>query len=160
MYLVSTDYLNSKSKCRLPTQRKTRKKTNSVHPYEKWVATRGGLEEAAVGRKALMKAIADFVKAVLPETTLARPKTVSSVQTASSFSPSIAKRHLLMLSGEKEVFETGPGAADDVREVGEGDVRAYARKSFGKVARPYLAPFVRKRGVLDVDYGSRSRFCR
>ena len=105
-----------------------------------------------------MKAIADFVKAVLPETTLVQPKTESSVQTASSFSsPSIARHHLLMLS---EVFETGPGAADDVREVGEGDVRAYARKSFGKVARPYLAPFVRKRGVLDVDYGSRSRFCR
>jgi len=80
-----------------------------------------------------MKATANFIKAVLPETTLVQPKTESSVQTASSFSsPSIARHHLLMLS---EVFETGPVAADDEvkGEVSEGDVRPiWVRTDRGK----------------------------
>jgi hypothetical protein len=33
---------------------------------------RGEIAEAAVGRKALIKAIADFIKVILPDTTLAQ----------------------------------------------------------------------------------------
>ena len=115
------------------------------------------IEEDAIGRKALMKAIADFVKAVLPETTkISLHKIESSVQTSSS-SPSIAGRHLPSLSGE--VFETGPTTtttSDDVKgEVSKSDVHAYARKYFGEVASPYLSPFIHEKGMLDVDYGLR-----
>jgi len=164
MYLVSPYYLNKKGR---PSQLSTkpRKATRSIkhktrkknHPYDKWIVTRAKIEEATSGLKALMKAIADFVKAVLPETTkVPLPKIESSVQTASSSSsPSISRRHLPKLSGEEEeegeAFETKPD--DDVKgEVSEGDVHAYARKSFGNVANPYVAPFVHKKDVLDVDY--------
>jgi len=121
MYLASPDYLNKNEqpsqistkpqKTTRSIKHKTRKKN---HPY-KWIATRAKIEEAAVGRKALMKAIADFVKAVLPQTTkVPLPKIETSMQTASpSSSPSIARRHLPMLGGEEEVFETGPATSDD-----------------------------------------------
>jgi len=51
-----------------------------------WIAKRAETEEAAVGPKALIKGIADFTKALLPETTLAQkvplPKIESYAQTA------------------------------------------------------------------------------
>jgi len=104
-----------------------------------------------------MKAIADFVKAVLLETIkVPLPKIESSVQTASSSSsPSISRRHLPTLSGDK-AFETEPDDDDVKGDVSEGDVHAYARKSFGNVANPYVAPFLHKNDVLDVDYGLRN----
>jgi len=37
--------------------------------------------------------------------------------------------------------------------VSEGDVQAFARKSFSKIASPYLSPYVHRRGVLDAEYG-------
>jgi hypothetical protein len=111
MYLVSLDYLNKNErpsqlstsllkstkprkssliKTAHSTKHKTRarvtkkKKKKSLHPY-KWIATRAKIEEAAEVRKALIKAIADFMKAVLPETTLTQrvllPKIESSAQT-------------------------------------------------------------------------------
>jgi hypothetical protein len=49
-----------------------RKKKVPQHPYDKWVAMRGSIQETAVERRALTKAIIDFIKAVLPETTLAQ----------------------------------------------------------------------------------------
>ena len=84
-----------------------------------------------------MKAIADFVKAVLSETPkIPLPKIESYVQTSSS-SPSTAKRHLPMLSGrEEEVFETGPTTTSDDDDE-KREVQAYARNFFGKVASPY-----------------------
>jgi hypothetical protein len=92
MYLISPDYLNRnersatlqqesspfqnaakstnpKKKTRARVNRK--KKKGPQHPYDKWVAIRGEIAEAAVRRKALIKAIADFIKAILPDTTLA-----------------------------------------------------------------------------------------
>jgi hypothetical protein len=39
--------------------------------------------------------------------------------------------------------------------VSEGDVHAFARKSFGEIASPYLSPYAYKRGVLDTEYGLR-----
>jgi hypothetical protein len=58
------------------------------------------------------------------------------------------------------VFES-PGIAstsddDDVAgSVSKGDVQAFARKSFGPIASPFLSPFVHRRGVLDAEYGLR-----
>jgi len=93
MYLVSSDYLNrnersatlqqesppfqNAAKSTNPKKKKTRarvnrKKKGPQHPYDKWVAIRGEITKAAVGRKALIKAIADFIKAILPDTTLAQ----------------------------------------------------------------------------------------
>jgi hypothetical protein len=40
------------------------------HPYDKWVTVRGEIAEAAIGRMTLIKAIADFIKDVLPDATL------------------------------------------------------------------------------------------
>jgi hypothetical protein len=170
MYLVSPDYLNKKERpLKLSTKpaRKTKTKAKTkkkIHPYDKWIATRAKIEEAAIGRKALMKAIADFVKAILPETTkIPLPKVESSVQTSFS-SSSIARRHLPMLSGEEEeVFETGPTTTttsdddddDDEIEVRKSDVQAYARKSYGDVASPYMEPFIHETGTLVVGYGLR-----
>ena len=96
MYLVSPDYLNrnersatlqqesspfqnaakstnQKKKTRARVNRK--KKKGPKHPYDKWVAIRGEIAEAAVGRRALIKAIADFIKVILPDTTLAQKVT-------------------------------------------------------------------------------------
>jgi hypothetical protein len=54
------------------------------------------------------------------------------------------------------------GASDDddhddgqTGAISEGDVHAFARKSFGAIARPYLSPYVHKRGVFDTEYGLR-----
>jgi len=88
MYLVLPDYLHKnessatlqqelpplqntaqstkqKKKTRSRVKRKMKKGTK--HPY-KWVAMRGEIAEAAVGRRALIKAIADFMKVVLHDT--------------------------------------------------------------------------------------------
>jgi len=92
MYLVSPDYLSRHERPATPQQplqktapstkqkkktrgtRVKRKKKGSLHPY-KWVAMRSEIAEAAVGRKALIKAIADFIKVILPDTTLAQKVT-------------------------------------------------------------------------------------
>jgi len=96
MYLVSPDYLNRNErsatlkqesppfqnavKSTNPKKKKTRarvhrKKKEPQHPYDKWVAMRGKIAKAAVGRKALIKSIANFIKVVLPDTTLAQKVT-------------------------------------------------------------------------------------
>jgi hypothetical protein len=89
MYLVSHDYLN-KNKRPFTKPRKssrvTKKRKKSLHPQDKWIATRAKIEEAAVGRKALIKAIADFMKAVLPEVHL--PKIEPPPQTTIDIRPS------------------------------------------------------------------------
>jgi len=43
----------------------------------------------------------------------------------------------------------------DTGAVTEGETRKYARKSFGTIASPYLAPYVHKSGILDAEYGLR-----
>jgi len=50
----------------------------------------------------------------------------------------------------------GTSDDDDVAGgISEGDVKIFARKSFGKIASPYLSPDVHRRGVLDAEYGLR-----
>jgi hypothetical protein len=44
---------------------------------------------------------------------------------------------------------------DNNGAISEGEVHAFARKSIGAVASPYLSSFVHKRGVLDTEYGLR-----
>ena len=45
---------------------------------------------------------------------------------------------------------------DDVAgAVSEEEVRAFARKSFGEIASPYLLPYVHKQGVLFAEYSLR-----
>ena len=67
----------------------------------------------------------------------------------------------LVLPPTSYEIDTSPGIVgtrddDDVAGgVSEGDLQAFARKSFGKIASPYLFPYVHRRGVLDAEYGLR-----
>ena len=90
MYRVSADYLNKNQRSsqsatlqqesplqetaqstKHKTRARVKRKKGTKLPYDKWVAMRGEIAEAAVERTALIKAIADFIKKVLPDTTLA-----------------------------------------------------------------------------------------
>jgi hypothetical protein len=140
MYLVSSDYLNRserpspKTPIKIRKSKKTTHVTKKIHLYYKWVATRAALDKAAVGHKSLIKAIADFVKAVLLHT----PK--------GPHSP----------NSESPAHTRADDDDDDVTEVlSDGDVRTIDRNSFSAAANPYLAPFVHKRGMMNVDYGLR-----
>jgi len=103
MYLVSPDYLNknespSQSSTKISSslfrRRRRRRiilnktrvtmKKGAPPSYDKWAVMRGDIEEAAVGRRALIKAIADFIKAVLPETTLAQKVTILKSESQST----------------------------------------------------------------------------
>jgi len=96
MYLVSPDYLNkherSSQSATQPLQKtaqstkhetraRVKRKKGTKHPYDKWDALRSQLEEAAVERRVLIKAIAVFIKDILLDTTLAHkiatPKSAS-----------------------------------------------------------------------------------
>jgi len=75
---------------------------------------RSEIAEAAVGRKALIKAIADFIKAVLPDTTLAQkvttPRSESTeegTQTVRNLTPSAPRfESLPSTSSAGDVYET------------------------------------------------------
>jgi len=141
---------------------------------------RGEISEAAVERRALINAIADFIKVVLPDTTLAQkvatPKSKSAelgMQTVRNLTTPPQFVALPSTSSAGDVYETekspvstryaGAAAAtyddddDDVdtSAVIEGEVYAFARKSFGEIASQYLSPYVHKRGILDAEYGLR-----
>ena len=179
MYLVSPDYLSRNERPATTRQplpkiapstkqkKKTRavrvkkkKKKGALHPYDKWVAMRSEIAEAAVGRKALIKAIADFIKAVLPDTTLSQKVTTprsgsveEGTQTLHNLKPTSALRFepLPSTSSAGDVYETetSPLSAgftspprptalsydddDDGRDTGavsEAKIRKYARKSY------------------------------
>ena len=76
MYLVPADQLHKhrqKSPVKKPTPKPLAKKPKlhkqrRPHPYEKWVKVRGKIREADLGREARVKAVADFLKFVLPTT--------------------------------------------------------------------------------------------
>ena len=126
------------------------------------------IAEAAVGRKALIKAIADFIKVVLPDTTLTQkavtPKS-ESVELGTQTTPPPRSTPLPSTSSKEDVYETETRpittlASDDrdtsaVSEEEEENVHKFARKSFGEVASPYLSPYAHKSGFLDAEYGLR-----
>jgi hypothetical protein len=142
---------------------------------------RGQIAEAAVERKALIKEITDFIKTVLLDITLtqkvATPKR-ESVEYGTQTAPPPPTRVVPLPSTSSvgdEVYEaetspvstrfTGPpapaAASDDddhddgeTGAISEGDVHAFARKSFGSIASPYLS-YVHRHGVLDTAYGLR-----
>jgi hypothetical protein len=145
---------------------KKKKKSGPQHPFDKWIAVRGKIAEAAIERKALIKAIADFIKTVLPDITLiplVTPKR-DSVEYGPQTAPPPPTRVVPLPSTSSvgdEVYEAetshvsarfaGPPAPtvvsddDDDGETGaisEGDVHAFARKSFGVIASPYLSSYV------------------
>jgi hypothetical protein len=138
------------------------------------VTKRGEIEEASVGRKALINAIADFIKTALPDTTLA-PKAVVPKSEAVEFGTQTVQRlttppPLPSTSSAGYVFETEtspvitrliPRDDDDdgdlAGDVSEGEVHAFARKSFGTIATPYLSPYIHRRFVLDAEYGLRKK---
>jgi len=200
MYLVSPDYLHrneSSATLQQPLQKQMMKKTKKTrarvkrkvketkHPYDKWVAMRGEIAEAAVGRRALVKAIKDFIKVILPDTTLAQKVTSpKGTQTVRNLTRSLRVEPLPSTSSAGDVYEaeTSPvstslsGARalaydddDDAKDVdtgvvsrgvetpgiGEDVTQQFARKSFGSIASPYLSAYVHKSGVLDAEYGLR-----
>jgi len=124
------------------------------------------------------------MKAVLPKTTLAQkvplPKIESSAQTTDILPTRLSPSPLVLPSTSSAgdvVYETETRAVstrfavattaaydnddvniDDDVDTGafsEGEERAFARKSIGEIACPYLSPYVHKRGVLDAEYGLR-----
>jgi hypothetical protein len=102
MYLVSSDYLNKKERRKSSRTRVTKKKKKSLYPYDKWIATRAKIDEASVGLKALIKAIADIMKAVLPTTTLTQEVPLPKIEPSADIVPK---------TGEGET--ASPGIADD-----------------------------------------------
>ena len=198
MYIVSSDYLNrnersttlqqesplfqNTAKSTNPKMKKirarvNRKKKGPQHPYDKWVAIRGEIAEAAVGRKALIKVIADFIKVVLPGTTLEQKVTTPRSESGTQTDMNLATPLPLTSSAGEVVYETETSpfsagftrarptalAYDDDADIGavskdvdtgavsEAETRKYARKSFGAIASPYLSPYVHKSGVLDAE---------
>jgi hypothetical protein len=164
MYLVSPEYLNKQEPTTVPqksppkTVHKTRahvkrKKKQPPHQYDKWNAVRGKIAEAAVERKALIKAITDLLIEVLPKgTPVNAPKRESvdlGTQTVTDHATPTPTYETPISSTRFE----GP-SDDDAGDVSE-DVHKFATKSFGAVSSPYLSPFVHKRGVLDIEYGLR-----
>jgi hypothetical protein len=149
----------------------------SQHPYDKWAAIRGEIAETAVECMALIKAIADFIKEVLPDATLTQKVDTSTRKCIVRYEDCPESGNTaatsLNLFCERSCNETqtspvstrfaGPPAVasddddedDDAGAVSEGDVRTFARKSFGEIFSPYLSLYVHKRGVLDTEYGLR-----
>jgi hypothetical protein len=155
MYLTSTDYLNKKSPPPLKTRvRVKRKKKQHLHPYDKWISVRDKIAESTVERKALMQAIFNFIKEVLPNATLVNtytPKRESvELGTQNVTDQSTAPPYETPISCI--LIDTSD---DDAGAVSEEDVRTFPKKSFGAIASPYLSLFVHKRGVLDIEYGLR-----
>ena len=89
MYVVSPDYLNKNERSatlqqespplqkaaqstKQNTRARVKRKKVTKHLYDKLVAMRGEIAESAVGRKPLIKAIADFIKLILPDSSLAQ----------------------------------------------------------------------------------------
>jgi hypothetical protein len=133
---------------------------------------RGEIAEAAVEGRALIKAIADYIKEVLTDATLTQKVDIpkrESVELGTQIVQDLATQPPLpsTSSAGEVVYETqtspvstrfaGPptAASDDdddyVGVVSEGDVRTFARKTFGVIAIPYLSLCVHKRGVLDAE---------
>jgi hypothetical protein len=127
---------------------------------------RGEIEEVSVGRRTLINAIADFIKTVLPDTTTAqkvfKPKSESAdfgtrtVQRLITTSPP-PPPPLPSTSSAGDVSETQRSPVstrivtaiddddDDVAcAVSEEEVHAFARKSFGTIASPYLSPYIHR----------------
>lgn len=184
MYLISPEYLkrNDRSSQTVTKQQKSplqkaaqstkhntrarvkrKNKKGPKHPYDKWIAMREEISEAAVGRKALIKAIADFIKVVLPDTTLTQkavtPKSESVELGTQTTPPPPRSTPLTSTSSKEDVYEKETLASDDrdtsaVSEE-EENVHKFARKSYGEVASPYLSPYVHKSGFLDAEYGLR-----
>jgi len=123
---------------------------------------RGGKKKAVVGRKVLMKAIANFIKGVLSNTTLAQkvdlPKTELSqfgtqtvqhpttpTQRSPVAFPSTSSVGDVVFGIETNTFSSRIVADDDddddddvPGDVSEGEVRKFAVKSFVEIASPYL----------------------
>ena len=185
MYLISPEYLNrnnrtsqtvTKQQKKSPLQKvaqstkhntrarvKRKNKKGPKHPYDKWIAMREEIAEAAVGRKALIKAIADFIKVVLPDTTLTQkavtPKSESvELGTQTTPLPSTSSKENAVYETETRPITSLASDNKDtsaVSEEEEENVHKFARKSYGEVASPYLSPYVHKSGFLDAEYGLR-----
>jgi hypothetical protein len=79
IYLVSPDYLNKNERATTAVKKSPKTVHNTrarvkwkikqpPHPYDKWIAVRGKIAEAAVERKALIKAIGNLPNATLVNT--------------------------------------------------------------------------------------------
>jgi hypothetical protein len=145
------------------------------------VTKRGEIEEASVGRRVLINAITDFIKTVLLDTTTATAQKVfKPVNESTEFGTQTVQRlttpsptpspPLPSTSSAGDVFETETSpvitritARDDDDDddlagaVSEGEIQAFARKSFGTIASPYLSPYIHRRGGFDTKYGLRKK---
>jgi hypothetical protein len=185
MYLVSPDYVNKNERPTTVAKKsppKTVHKTRAhvkrrikqpPHPYDKLIAVRGKIAEAAVERKALIKAIGNFIKEVLPNATLVNTMKRESVeigtQTVPDYTtpppsyetpistriegPPIATSSLPPYETSNSGTRFEATADDEVGGVSEEDVHTFATKSFGAVPSPYLSPFVNRLRDHDIDYG-------
>ena len=142
------------------THARVKRKKGTKHPYHKWIAIRAEIAETAVESRALIKTIADFIKVILPDITLAQkvsaPKSESAELGTQTVKNLTKPPHFVALpstSSDGDVYETetstvstrygGANAVpyDDNYDMNTGAfteecVHAFARKSFGEIASP------------------------
>ena len=156
-------------KPKLPKPPKRPKPRSRLHPYDRWVKLRGKIREDEIEREARVKAVADFLKSVLPQppstSLLPAEYTVPQRQTT----PSQTKARIVTPPTVPvgDIYETpkrppsdGGVVDDDDDDVADGtsvekDAQEYVREKFGAVADLYLTPYLYKRSFLDTQYGIR-----
>jgi hypothetical protein len=179
MYLVSPDYVNKHERPvkKLPpptpskrTVHKTRVKREikqPPHPYDKWIAVRGKITEASVERKALIKAIGNFIKEVLPNATLVNTnKRESDTQTVPDYTtqpplyetPNSTRKEgplWLPLRYLPLVLDLKLPLIMMWVVVLVKKIYVHLLEFLSSVASSYLSSFVNRRRVLDTIYGLR-----
>ena len=136
-------------------------RSRSQHPYEKWVKVRKQIRDDEIGREARVKAVADFLKSVLPP----HPPVVHTVQKQTTHTQMEARvaaaAAIPSTSSAVEIYETPKRRPDDDDDdevdVADGgfveEAQRYGKKQFRAVASPYLTPYLYKRSFLDTQYG-------
>ena len=113
-----------------------------------------------------MKAVADFLKSVLPPP-LPAVQTVRRQSTPTQTEARVAAAAIPSTLPAAEVYETqkrrpseddDDAVDDDDADVDAGrfvevDAQECGREKFGAVASPYLTPYLYKRSFLDTQYG-------
>jgi hypothetical protein len=167
MYLVSEDQLNKDQKPAkkvLASKRgppPTRNKKQQ-HDYDKWLEMREKIREDEIKHNNQLKAIADFLRKVLPQSS--EKVSIKSVQ------DNPGKRKLSFAPSSEDVYESLPSTSGfetpskveiqsdndvDATEVSPEHVRTFGRENFGELASPYLTPYTYNNWFLDKQYGIR-----
>ena len=139
-----------------PKKPKRPKPRSRLHPYDKWVKVRGKIREDELERKARVKAVADFLKSVLPRSSPpppSPPPVVHQRQTTPTQTEVRVATPPTVPVGE--IYETPKRRPDDDEDDDEGvddDEDVADAQEYGPVADSYLNPYLHKRSFLDTQY--------